>query len=151
MTRWTTLTLFVCFFFIEPATLFAERMTDNWLLTGYTKYRDAVFVDRARLSSPSPDAANVWIKIAPSQRSQYLKFINEYLRTVRKEGKGFKSVEILCEINCRTHLIRYTRFVYLDKDRNIIHEAYETGQQRYLIHEGSVWYPVEKEACLTRK
>ena len=150
MLKWTALFFFVGVSLIMPASLCAERMTDNWHLTGYTKYRDAVFADAARLSFPAPGITAMWIKIAPSKRSQYLGLINEYLRTVRKEGKGFKSIEILCEINCKTHLIRFTRFVYLDKDRNIIHDAHETGTQRYLINEGSIWYPVEKEACLKR-
>lgn len=150
MMKWKALLFFVGLSLIMPASLFAERMTDNWQLTGYTKYRDAVFVDRARISSPSPGITAAWIKIAPSKRSPYLQSINEYLRKVRKEEKGFKSIEILCEMSCSTHLIRFTQFVYLDKDRNIIHEAYETGKQRYLIHEGSIWYPVEKEACLKR-
>ena len=143
--------LFASFLFlIMPASLFAEIMTDNWRLTGYTKYRDAVFADMARLSSPTPGTTAVWIKIAPSKRSKYLQFINEYLETVRKRDKRFKSIEILCEINCTSHLIRFTRFVYLDNDRNVIHEAYETNPKWLLINQGSIWYPVEKEACKSK-
>ncbi len=134
-----------------PALLCAERMTDNWHLTGYTKYRDAVFADAARLSSPAPGITATWIKIAPSKRSQYLGLINEYLRTAHKEAKRFRSIEILCEIDCAKHLIRFTRFVYLDNDRNTIHEAYETRPVQYLINEGSIWYRVENEACSKRK
>jgi hypothetical protein len=141
----------VCLLLIIPAPLMAEKMTDNWRLTGYTKYRDAVFADRARLSSPTPEATAVWIKIAPSTKSKYLQFINEYLEGVRKRDKGFKSIEILCEINCTSHLIRFTKFVYLDDDRNIIHNAYETSPKWLQIIQGSVWYPVEKEACTPLK
>jgi hypothetical protein len=32
----------VCLFLITPFPLMATRMTGNWRLTGYTKYRDAV-------------------------------------------------------------------------------------------------------------
>jgi len=141
----------VCLLMILPSILFAERMTSNWRLTGYTKYRDAVFADMSRLSSSAPNTQAIWVKIAPSHRSKYLRFINEYLESVRKPHKEFKSIEILCEINCSSHLIRFTRFVYLDKNRNVIHEAYEDKPERFLINEGSIWHPVEKEACTKRK
>lgn len=143
--------LFASFLFlIMPASLFAERMTDNWRLTGYTKYRDAVFADMARLSSPTPGATAVWIKIAPSPKSKYLQFINEYLKAVRKRDRIFKSIEIFCEINCTSHLIRFTKFVYLDNDRNVIHKAYETMPKWLQINHGSIWYPVEKETCTSK-
>jgi len=130
-----------------PASLFAERMTDNWQLTGYTRYRDAVFADRDRISEPAPGVTAVWIKIAPSKRSKYLLSVNEYLATVKKRNKGFKSIEILCEINCSSHWIRLTRFIYLDNNRNIIHKAYDDRPEWFLINQGGIWHPVEKEAC----
>lgn len=141
------LLILVCLLLIMPASLFAERMTDNWRLTGYTKYRDAVFADRARLTSPAPGITSVWIKIAPSKRSRYLRSINEYLQAVNKQDQGFRSIEILCEINCANHLIRFTTFVYLDNGRKIIHEARDATPGQFLINQGSIWYPVEKEAC----
>ena len=149
--KWKPVLLLVCLLMILPSILLAEKMTDNWRLTGYTKYRDAVFADMARLSSPAPGTTAVWIKIAPSTRSKYLRFINEYLESVKKPDKEFKSIEILCEINCSSHLIRFTTFVYLDKNRNVIHKAYEDKPGRLLINEGSIWHPVEKETCAKRK
>ena len=137
----------ICMCLVAPASLSAEKMTGNWHLTGYTKYRDAIFADTARLSSHAPDATAVWIKIAPSPRSKYLTFINDYLESVSKHDRGFKSIEILCEINCSRHLIRFTRFVYLDNHRNIIHDASETDMTWLQINRGGIWYPVEKEAC----
>ncbi|MEE9913503.1 MAG: hypothetical protein K4571_17460 [Deltaproteobacteria bacterium] len=147
MTKGKAVLFFISLSLIMPASLLAESMTDNWRLTGYTKYRDAVFADAARLSSPAPGITAVWIKIAPSGKSKYRQFVHDYLTVVKKQNPGFKSIEILCEINCTNHLIRYTKFVYLDSDRNIIHEAYDPGATQFLINQGSIWYPVEKEAC----
>lgn len=149
--RIKTILFCVCLYFMFPGGLFAERMTDNWQLTGYTKYRDAIFADMDRLFSPTPGTTAVWIKIAPSVRSKYLQFINEYLQTVKKRDQGFKSIEILCEVNCRGHLIRFTKFVYLDTNRNVIHETYEARPEWMQIHQGSIWYPVEQAACPYKK
>ena len=140
-----------CLFFLIPTTVSAEKMTANWRITGYTKYRDAIFADISRLSAPTPETKSIWVKIAPSSRSQYLRLINEYLQTVNKSDKGFSSIEILCEINCANHLIRFTKFVYLDNSRNIIHEVDATNPMWLLILQGNIWYNVEKEACGERK
>jgi hypothetical protein len=137
----------VCLFLMNPAQLLAEKMTDNWRITGYTKYRDAVFADISRLASPAPDTKSIWVKIAPTNKSQYFLMINEYLQTVGKSDKGFRSIEILCEINCATHLIRFTKFAYFDNSGNIIHEVDETNLIWLAIIQGNIWFNVEKEAC----
>jgi hypothetical protein len=141
----------VCLFLITPAPLCAEKMTDNWRLTGYTKYRDAVFADISQLASPTSDTKSIWVKIAPANKSQYFRMINDYLQTVNKSDKGFRSIEILCEINCPSHLIRFTRFVYFDQTGSAFHEAYETNLAWLLILQGNIWYNVKKEACTERK
>ena len=141
----------VCLFLIIPTPLWAEKMTANWRITGYTKYRDAIFADISRIASPTAETKSIWVKLAPSNRSQYLRMINEYLQTVNKKDKGFNSIEILCEINCANHLIRFTKFVYLDNTRNIIHEADAINTMWLLILQGNIWYNVEKETCGERK
>ena len=141
----------VYLFLIIPAPLSAEKMTANWRITGYTKYRDAVFADISRLAAPTPETKSIWVKLAPSNRSQYSRLINEYLQTVNKSDKGFSSIEILCEINCASHLIRFTKFMYLNNSGNIIHEVDENNLGWFLILQGNVWYNVEKEACGERK
>jgi len=145
--RARTILFFAFLFAVMPAWLSAEKMTGNWRLTGYTKYRDAVFVDRDRISQPAHDLTAAWIKIAPSGKSRYLRFVTEYMKSVQKWNPQFKSVEILCEINCSRDFIRFKEFVYLDKDRNVLHKAHETGTQWFLINPGSTWHFVKKESC----
>jgi hypothetical protein len=130
-----------------PASLQAEKGTDNWHITGYTKYRDAVFADVSRLTAPAPGIKAIWVKIAPAKKSPYLLMINEYLEKVKKNDKGFRSIEILCEINCSGHLIRFVKFMYFDNSGNVIHTALETNPQWLLILQGNIWFNVEKEAC----
>jgi len=130
-----------------PPLSLAEKMTDHWKLTGFTKYRDAVFADMTRLGSPTPDTVSVWIKIAPSKRSKYLQAVWAYLASVHKDHQRFRSVEILCEIDCTGYRIRMTKFVYLDDARTVIHETPETQRTWIPIHHGGIWHPVAKTAC----
>ena len=138
---------YVCLILLLPAALFAEKMTANWHLAGYTRHRDAVFTDRARRQSPAPDIEAIWIKIAPSQKSKYRKHIRQYLEDVRRPAGRFNSIEILCEIDCAEYLIRFTRYVYLDNERNILHEAGDPRSPWLRINRGSLWHPIYKEAC----
>ena len=146
-----TVCFLVCVLLTLPIQVTAERMTDNWKLTGYTKHRDGVFADMSRLSSPNPGITAVWLKIAPSSRSRYLQAIFEYLQSVKKQDQGFKSIEILCDVDCATHQIRFMQFVYLDNNRKIIHETYEGRPAWMQINPGGIWYPVEKNVCTENK
>ncbi len=139
--------LFAVLFVVMPAWLFAEQMTGNWRLTGYTKYRDAVFVDRDRISQPAPGLTMAWIKIAPSGKSRYRHFVAQYLQSVKKWNPRWKSVEIRCEINCSGNLIRFTEFVYLDNDRNMLHEARDIQASWFRINSGSTWHWAQREVC----
>ncbi|HRV44387.1 MAG TPA: hypothetical protein P5208_03720 [Smithellaceae bacterium] len=139
--------LFVFLLAAMPAWLYAEKMTGHWQLTGYTKYRDAVFVDRGRISQPAPDRTAAWIKIAPSGKSRYRDVVAQYLQSVNKWNPRWKSVEIRCEINCSGNLIRYTEFVYLDDDQNMLHEARDVQASWFRINPGSTWHWVQREVC----
>jgi hypothetical protein len=141
----------LCLLLITSNSIAAEKMTDRWRITGYTKYRDAVFADISRLTFPMPGTVTIWVKIAPASKSGYFRLINEYLVSVNKSDRGFKSIEILCEINCSGHLISFLRFIYFDDSGNVIHAVDETNPQRFLILQGNLWYNVEKEACGERK
>ena len=125
----------------------AQTGNEDWRVAGYTRYRDAVFADSSRISSPAADVRAIWIKIAPSAKSRYVLMVNEYLASVNKSQKGFKSFEILCEINCPRQLIRFARFVYFDNRGKIIHEADDEKAVWLGIQTGDIWDKVQKEAC----
>lgn len=142
--------LFFCvisLFLLAETSLAAEKMTDNWRITGYTKYRDAVFTDTSRLRTSAPEITEAWIKITPAQKSKYRQYIREYLAAVRKNDNEFHSIEFLSEINCSRHLIRFTKFVYFNRSGKIIHQASEADLKWYAVEQGSVWYSVAKEIC----
>jgi hypothetical protein len=125
----------------------AEQSAGPWRLTGFTKYRDGLFADTSRLSRPSPETAMIWVRLAPSVRSKYLKMINDYLVSVKKSGRGFKFIEIQCEFNCPANRLRFLKFVYLDKTGKTIHAVDESSPSWFYIPPGNLWGNVEKLAC----
>jgi hypothetical protein len=124
-----------------------EGASGPWRLTGFTKYRDGLFADTSRISHPSEATTAIWVRIAPSAKSRYLKTINDYLESVNKGGRGFKYIEILCEFNCSTDGLRFLKFVYLNKSEGTIHTADESRPYWFYVPPGNLWGNVEKLAC----
>jgi len=146
--RWCVIAVAVAgLLLIASQTVFAEQAAGPWRLTGYTKYRDGLFADTSRLSRPSPETAMIWVRLAPSARSQYLRMINDYLVSIRKSGRGFKFIEIQCEFNCPADRLRFLKFVYLDKTGKTIHAVDESRPAWFYIPQGNLWGNVEKLAC----
>ena len=110
---------------------------------GFTKYRDALYMDRESIFRPSPDISWVWSLIAPSEKSKYRKEIREEQRKLKKSSKGLKYGEILNEIDCRESRIRLLQIVYFDAQRSIIHSAASSDQVWKIIYPGSLWQTMQ--------
>lgn len=129
------------------STAAAQDSSSPWRLTGFTKHRDGLFVDMSRVSFPSPGIARVWVKLNPSAKSRYLASINEYLERINMSGRGFKTIEIQCELDCSKDRIRFLRFAYFDKIGNMFHAADQDKPAWLIVPPGNLWGTVIKEVC----
>lgn len=125
----------------------AQEKPDRWRLTGFTKHRDGLFVDMSRVNFTSPDIACVWVRISPSAKSKYRDSINHYLEIINKPGRGFKTIEIQCDLDCSKNRIRFLKFAYFDKIGNMFHEADQDAPAWLSIPPGNLWGTVTKEVC----
>lgn len=122
----------------------AEAGGGAWTLAGFTKYRDAVFIDRNTISHPSPSTVAVWVKIKPSQKSRLY-------RALKRELAGdFWHVEILNEIDCAKSSIRSLEIVYYDQEGGVLSSRTQAGAAGKNIAEASLWELVRKAACRKR-
>ena len=71
----TPLSYFFIFFiaasFLGANPVYAQAGKEQWIFVGFTKYRDALYMEKESVSRPSPDIAWVWSLIAPSEKSKY--------------------------------------------------------------------------------
>jgi hypothetical protein len=139
---------FVCASFFLGATLvYAQGGKEQWTFVGFTKYRDALYIEKKSVSYSSPDIAWVWSLIAPSEKSKYRQEVKGELKKLKKSAKGLKYIEILNEIECRGNRIRFLQIVHFNADGSIIHAAASADQEWKRIYSGSLWQNMQSAAC----
>jgi hypothetical protein len=119
----------------------------KWAFVGFTKYRDALFIDMNRLSVEADMQIQIWSRITPSDHSKYLRQIRRDLRTAGKSSRDFRYIETLNEIDCRNNRIRYLKVIYYQDDGSVIHATRDDNPQWKLINSGSLWDSLRVMAC----
>ena len=140
---------FVCMSFFEATPVCAQAGKEQWTFVGFTKYRDALYIEKKGIFYPSPDIAMVWSLIAPSEKSKYRQEVKGELKKLKKSAKGLKYTEILNEIECRGNRIRFLQIVYFNAQGSIIHSAASADQEWKIIYSGSLWQNIQSAACKT--
>jgi len=128
-----------------PASAEAEEV--KWVFMGFTKYRDALYIEMNSVYYPSQTIVGVWSLVAPSKKSKYLQEVERELKTVKKSAGGLKYVEILNEIDCTNSRIRYLQIVYFNKEREMIHSVPSSDVEWKTISSGSLWDTLRKTVC----
>ena len=130
---------------VDPA--HAEAGEVNWVFMGFTKYRDALYIELNSIYNPSHTIAGIWSLIAPSKKSKYLQEVKRELQTVNKSAGGFWCVEIWNEIDCQNNRIRHLQIVYFNKEGQSIHSATASDIEWKAISSGSLWDTLRKTVC----
>ncbi len=141
------LIFFIALYFLGTNPVCAQGEKEQWIFVGFTKYRDALYIEKKSVSRPSPDIAWVWSLIAPSEKSKYRQEIKEDLKKLKKSAKGLKYTEILNEIDCRGSRIRFLQIIYFHAQGSIIHSAVSADQEWKPIYPGSLWQNMQSTAC----
>jgi len=70
--KWHLKAVICCFFVLLGSHGYAGAAEESkWSFVGFTKYRDALFIDKARLSRPSTGKVLVSARIEPSAKSLF--------------------------------------------------------------------------------
>ncbi len=119
----------------------------RWELIGFTKYRDALFLDRSSLTRDAGGKAAAEVKIAPSRKSKYFREIRADLRRAGKSDRGFKYALIRSEVDCPAAKIRHVRISYHRKDGKMIHSAGNPDAGWKPVEPGSLWDSLRNAVC----
>lgn len=139
--------LLVCASFLGTTCMCAEAGNEQWIFVGFTKYRDALYIEKKSVSYPSPDTARVWSMIAPSEKSKYREEVKGELKKLKKSAKGLKYIEILNEIECRGNRIRFLQIVYFNAEGSIIDSVPSADYDWKTIYPGSLWQNIQSAGC----
>ena len=135
--------------FLQVGTLpaWVEAQNEKWVFVGFTKYRDAVFMDMNRVSHLPDQRTQAWSRITPSAQSKYFRQIQKDLKNAGKDYGEFKYIETLNEVDCQNNQIRYLKVIYYDKSRLAIHATRDENPGWKLIYPGSLWDALQQAVC----
>lgn len=119
----------------------------EWDLVGFTKYRDALFMDRDSIKGLGDNRFTVRLKIAPSRKSKSFSLITRELKRAKKSAKTFKYAEIFCDVDCSAGQVRYRSVVYHRKNGRVIHTATNPAVRWRPVDSGSLWDALRKAVC----
>jgi hypothetical protein len=130
-----------------PSRVDAETTGAKWVFVGFTKYRDALFIDMNRLTREDDQRAQVWSRITPAERSKYYIQIQRDLKKVNKTFREFKYLETLNEMNCRSRQIRYLKVIYFGREGQVIHATRDDSPSWRSVYAGSLWDSLLGNVC----
>jgi hypothetical protein len=139
--------LLSCFFFAGIFTPVAEGREGKWILVGFTKYRDAFFMDSDSIYPSAGNMVTVWTAIAPSKKSPFLRQIKEILISRQKPAGSFKSVVSLYQIDCKKNQYGTLIVIYYDTKGATLHSVHYSQLNWQPIEPGSLWYSLQTAVC----
>jgi hypothetical protein len=139
--------IFSAFLLVGTLPAWVEAQNEKWVFVGFTKYRDAVFMDMNRVSHLPDQRTQVWSRITPSVQSKYFRQIQKDLKNARKDYGEFKYIETLNEVDCQNNQVRYLKVIYYDKSRLAIHATRDENPSWKPIHPGSLWDALQGAVC----
>jgi hypothetical protein len=143
------LKVIVCSFFIFLGShihiLAAEE--SRWSFVGFTKYRDALFIDKSRLSHSSPGKVLVSARIEPAPKSLFRKNIRREIPQYKNALKNFKYLVLEIEMSCTEHRMRIPKVEFFSATGQIMHAAADPDAPWKLVRSGSLWKDLEGAVC----
>ncbi len=119
---------------------------ERWTLLGFTKYRDAVFIDKNSTDASSGRIKSL-AKIAPSEKSAYGREVRRDLKRSGKNATAFKYVEIQSETDCRDGRMRFLQIRYFTRDGKVLHSVSYPDPKWKDVQSGTLWDKLRKAVC----
>jgi hypothetical protein len=119
----------------------------GWSFVGFTKYRDALFIDKAHLNRPSPGQVLVSARIEPSAKSLFRKNIKREIPQYKNASKSFKYLVLEMELSCRSHRMRFLKIQFFSATGKILHTAADPEAPWKPVRSGSLWKDLEGAVC----
>jgi hypothetical protein len=147
--RWHLKTIICCVFILLGSHgLVLATAEHRWSFVGFTKYRDAIFIDKASLNRPSPGQVFVSVRIEPAAKSLLRKSIQREVPQSKNISKNFKYLIVEMEMSCRSHQMRIRKLEFFSATGKSIHTAADPEAAWKTVGSGSLWKDLEGAVCL---
>lgn len=125
----------------------AKAEEGKWQFVGFTRFRDALYVDMTRTKPIKGETLTVWSRIKPAKNNLLRKSLKKEFSKARKSVEDLSHIELQKEINCSGDRIRHLKIIYFDKKGNVLLEKRNPGAPWQLIKPGSLWEELRNAVC----
>jgi len=130
-----------------PLTGRAEGDEKSWRFVGFTRYRDAMYVDMTRVTEGKDRTLTVWTRVKPAPKSILRNRLQGEFKKARRSVKELASVEQQKELDCRRERIRHLRTVYRDREGRVLIDRKSPASLWQLVGPAGLWRSLSDNVC----
>ncbi|MCX7634371.1 MAG: hypothetical protein N2Z74_01335 [Syntrophales bacterium] len=129
----------------------AEADKHRLRFVGFTRYRDACYVDMVKTKPAKGSVMAAWIWIKPAEKSILRSRLKQEFRAAGKSIASLSHMEQLKELDCRSERIRHVGTFYYDSQGRLLFERRYRQVSWQLIRPGSLWDNLRTVVCSMEK
>lgn len=143
------LQVIICCFFLFWSGCSCAGTTEagSWSFVGFTKYRDALFIDKANLSRKTAGKVLFAARIEPSPKSLLRRNIKQEIPQYKKSLKNFKFIVMETEMDCPSNRMRIRKIQFLTAEGRVMHIAADPDAPWRSVKTGSLWNDLKGAVC----
>lgn len=125
----------------------AEENQNPWSFVGFTRYRDALYLDKSRLTRSPDGKVLVSALIKPAAGSLFRNNIQREIPTYHKSLENFQYLVLVVEFNCPEERMRFLVVQFRDASDQNLHTATDAQAPWKPIKPGSLWKDLAGTVC----
>lgn len=119
----------------------------TWVLVGFNRYRDALYMDRDRIQSFPDGRMHVWARLTIAKNSLFRRKVAEDLKHVRVSADKVKYLEVKEEVDCKIQKMRHRELIYYSYHDKVLMKTATPQAPWKAAPYGSLWYDLYRMTC----
>lgn len=124
-----------------------ETDKNHLRFVGFTRYRDAFYVDTLKTKLTQHAVMSVWTWVKPAPKSILRSRLKREFRMAGHTVAALSHIEQLKEVDCRSDRIRHLKTSYYDEKGRLLFEKHYRHAAWQLIRPGSLWEALRRVVC----
>lgn len=118
-----------------------------WSFAGFTKYRDALYIDKTRLTRTADATVVFPVLIKPAPQSLFRQSLKKEMPSYNQYLQDFQALVLVMEMNCPEKRMRFLVIQFRDAADQALHTATDARAPWRAVKPGSLWQELAGTVC----
>jgi len=133
---------------LVPGGAHADNAGDNpWSFLGFTRYRDAIFIDKTRLTRSAPGKVVVPALIKPTPDSIFRRRLRREIPAYKESLENFYYLVLVMELDCPKQRLRFLVIQFRDAADRALQTTSDARAPWKAVKPGSLWQQLAGAVC----